>query len=205
MKIIIADDHTIVREGLKLLLSSRSNAEVVGETGEMTQLKALANTKRPDLILLDCNMPGGEAAETIVSLRASSPETRLIVLTAEHSGVTLRALVRAGADAVLLKDSSAQTLLSAIDRVMAGESVLDPAVCARIGELDFDVTPRELQVLRLIAEGWTNPSIAERFSVSVRTIDKHRENIQRKLDVTNAVQLINKARSLGLLGEPLPL
>lgn len=205
MKIIIADDHTIVREGLKLLLSSRRDAEVVGEAGEMTQLKALASAMRPDLILLDCNMPGGEAAETIVSLRASSPETRLIVLTAEHSGVTLRALVRAGADAVLLKDSSAQTLLSAIDRVIAGESVLDPAVCARIGELDFDVTPRELQVLRLIAEGWTNPSIAERFSVSVRTIDKHRENIQRKLDVTNAVQLINKARSLGLLGEPLPL
>lgn len=202
MRIIIADDHTIVRDGLKLLLSRDSTLDIVAEAGEMATLKALVERHRPDLVLLDCNMPGGTSVETLTHLKKHHPATRVLVLTAERSGTLLRHMVEGGADGVLLKDSSGAAMLEAIRRVATGGKVIAPEVRARIDDVDFHLTAREFQVTHLICEGWTNAAIAARFAVSVRTVDKHRENIFRKLDVVNAVQLVNKVKELGLFDEP---
>jgi DNA-binding NarL/FixJ family response regulator len=200
MRIIIADDHTIVRDGLKLLLGVRPDWQVVAETGEMRMVKTLAARHRPDLVILDCNMPGGHCGDTLAHLKRHHPAARVLILTAERSGAVLRHLAESGADGIVLKEGSGEALLAALDRVAAGATVVADEVRALIDDADFQITAREFQVLHLICEGWTNAAIADRFSLSVRTVDKHRENILRKMDVTNVVQLVNKTKQLGLLG-----
>lgn len=200
MRIIIADDHTIVRDGLKLLLASAPEYQIVAETGEMMMLKTLTGKHLPDMVILDCNMPGGNCGETLDHIKRNHPQTRVLVLTAERSGAVLRHLAETGADGIMLKEGTGEELLAAIRKVAAGGKVIAPDVKALIDDVDFQITAREFQVLHLICEGWTNAAIAGRFGISVRTIDKHRENILRKMDVTNVVQLINKTKQLGLFG-----
>lgn len=199
MRMILADDHVIVRDGLKLMLAACPDWRVVAETGEMRRVKALVGEHLPDLVVLDCNMPGGECGETLSHIKRTTPATRVLILTAERSGAVLKHLAAAGADGIMLKEGSGELLLDAIRRVAAGQTVIGREVQALIDDGEVQLTPREFQVLRLICDGWTNAAIADRFSLSVRTVDKHRENILRKMDVTNAVQLINKTKQLGLL------
>jgi len=198
MRIIIADDHRIFRDGLKLLLACCPGYEIVAETGEAASLKELARRLAPDLILMDYNMPGGDSGAVLAYLKQRHPDTRVLMLTAERSGVLLKHLEDAGADGILLKEGSGEAMLAAIRRVAEGIKVIPDEVRERIDAVDSDLTPREFQVLHLICAGWANSAIAERFSLSPRTVDKHRENILRKLGVNNVVQLINKAKALGL-------
>ena len=200
MRIIVADDHIIVRDGLKLLLATSAEYQIVAETGEMMMLKALTAKHQPDLVILDCNMPGGNCGETLAHIKRNHPQIRVLVLTAERSGAVLKHLVEIGANGILLKEGSGEELLAAIRKVSAGATVIAKDVQALIDDVDVQITAREFQVLHLICEGWTNAAIAARFAISVRTIDKHRENILRKMDVSNVVQLINKAKQLGLVG-----
>jgi len=198
VRIIIADDHTIFRDGLKLLLGCAPDFQVMAETGTSADLKTLVRDHQPDVLVMDYNMPGGDSGEVLAWLKQRYPALRILVLTAERSGTLLRHLQDCGADGILLKEGSGEALLAAIRRVAAGEAVIPEAVQTRIGQAETVLTPREFQVLHLICQGWANSAIAEHFSLSARTVDKHRENLQRKLEVGNAVQLINKARELGL-------
>lgn len=204
MRIIIADDHAIFRDGLKLLLAAGAGFEVVAETGSAAEVKELVRRLAPDLVLLDYNMPGGDGGEVLAYLKRRHPDIRVVVLTAERAGALLRHLVEAGADGVLLKEGSGEAMLAAIRRVAAGERVIPETVQARIEASDPGLTPREFQVLRLVCEGWSNAAIAERFALSTRTVDKHRENILRKLAAGNVVQLINRVRELRLFDGTLP-
>ncbi|GAB4057569.1 response regulator transcription factor [Uliginosibacterium sediminicola] len=200
MRIIIADDHLIFREGLKLLLASSTDYQLVAEAADAAALKPLIAQHQPDLLIMDYLMPGADSGAVLGYLRQRYPALRIIVLTAERSGSLLRNLLDAGADAILLKEGSSADMLDAIRRVSQGQRYLPERVQALIDDAAVHLTARELQVIKLICAGWSNAAIAESFSLSPRTVDKHRENILRKLGVSNAVQLINKARSLGLLG-----
>ena len=177
---------------------------VVAETGTSADLKHLVRECQPDLLVMDYNMPGGDSGEVLAWLKQRHPELRILVLTAERSGALLKHLADCGADGLLLKEGSGEALLAAIRQVAAGQKVLPNSVQERIDEVATPLTAREFQVLHLICQGWANSAIAEHFSLSPRTVDKHRENLQRKLGVSNVVQLINKARSLGLFDEPTP-
>lgn len=198
MRIIIADDHTLFRDGLKMLLAATPGFAVVAETGDAPSLKALVREQKPDLVLLDYNMPGGDSGEVLAYLKQRHPEVRVVILTAERSGTLLRHLAGIGADGILLKEGSAAEMLAAIQAVARGRRVIPDGVRAMIEEASPGLTSREFQVLHLICEGWSNARIAERFALSTRTVDKHRENIARKLGVSNAVQLVNKAKELKL-------
>lgn len=201
MRIIIADDHVIFRDGLKLLLATLPGFEVVAETSDAASLKALVASHQPGLVIMDYNMPGGEAGAVLAYLKQRHAGLRVIVLTAERAGALLAHLASVGADGILLKEGSGSEMIAAIRRIVEGERYLPENVRARIAEAQVQLTARELQVLKLVCAGWANSAIAEQFSLSPRTVDKHRENILRKLGVSNVVQLINKAREQGLLGE----
>jgi DNA-binding NarL/FixJ family response regulator len=198
MRAIIADDHIIFRDGLKLLLAQCPDCRIVAETGDAAGLKALVAEHQPDLVIMDYNMPGGDAGEALAFLKRRYPALRMVVLTAERSGALLKHLADAGADGLLLKEGSAEEMLAAIRKVAAGGKVIPGNVQARIDASDCQLTAREFQVLHLICAGWANSAIAERFNLSARTVDKHRENLLRKLGVNNVVQLLHKAKELQL-------
>lgn len=202
MRIIIADDHAIFRDGLKLLLATRPQIQLVGEAADAGQLKELVAAHQPELLLMDYNMPGGDSGAVLAYLKQRYPALRIVVLTAERAGPLLKHLLDAGADGLLLKEGSGSALLAAIDRVAAGERVVPDNVRGLIEDSQLALTSREFQVLHLICEGWTNSAIAEHFSLSPRTVDKHRENILRKLEVNNVIQLVNKAKELKLFTSP---
>jgi DNA-binding NarL/FixJ family response regulator len=203
MRIIIADDHMIFREGLKLLLGQCPGCRVVAEAGEAATLKTLVREHQPDLVIMDYNMPGGDVGEVLAYLKQRYEGVKVLMLTAERSGALLKHLAEIGADGILLKEGGAEALLRAVRDVAAGKRVIPDNVQVRIDETDFKLTAREFQVLHLICSGWSNTAIAERFALSARTVDKHRENILRKLGVNNVVQLIHKAKALELF-ESLP-
>ncbi|BBL74216.1 response regulator [Methylomagnum ishizawai] len=203
MRIIIADDHMIFRAGLKLLLGQCPDYRIVAETGTAETLKALVREHGPELLILDYNMPGGNVGETLAYLKQRHPELRVLMLTAERSGALLKHLAGLGADGIFLKEGTAEALLAAVRTVGGGGRLIPDNVRERIDQADLNLTAREFQVLHLICAGWANPAIAERFSLSTRTVDKHRENILRKLGVNNVVQLIRKVEALGLF-ESLP-
>lgn len=202
MRIIIADDHTIFRDGLKLLLAQCPGYQVVAETGDAGALQALVQQHRPDLLIMDYNMPGGDSGAVLAYLKQRHAGLRVLVLTAERSGALLKHLADAGADGILLKEGSAEAMLAAVRAVAGGATVIPENVRAKIEETAIQLSEREFQVLHLICAGLANTAIAERFALSVRTVDKHRENLLRKLGVNNVVQLINKAQELQLFEAP---
>ncbi|WP_374355251.1 response regulator [Chitinimonas sp.] len=198
MRLIIADDHVIFREGLKLLLS-HAGYTVVAEAGDAGSLRELVREHGPELVILDYHMPGNDSAAVLAYLKQRYPELKVIMLTAAQSGTLLKQLADAGADGVLLKEGSATLLLDALRRVLAGERVIAKAATERIKDATVALTAREFQILHLICAGESSTAIAERLTLSPRTVEKHRENLFRKLEVNNVAQLINKAETLNLL------
>jgi len=196
--LLLADDHTLFREGLKLLLGTMPGVRIVAETGVLTELKALVQQHQPDLLLLDYHMPGGDTAALAMYLRQRHPAMRLVMLTGANSPWVLRQLVDLGADAVLLKELDARTLQTSLADVLAGRQVLPPEVKALIGQHDVDLTRREMQILKLVYDGLSNAGIADLLSLSPKTVDKHRENLMRKMGVSSAAQLIRKVHEMQL-------
>lgn len=196
--LLLADDHTLFREGLKLLLGTMPGVRIVAETGVLTELKALVQHHQPDLLLLDYHMPGGDTAALAMYLRQRHPAMRLVMLTGATSPWVLRQLVDLGADAVLLKELDARTLQTSLADVLAGRQVLPPEVKALIGQHDVDLTRREMQILKLVYDGLSNAGIADLLSLSPKTVDKHRENLMRKMGVSSAAQLIRKVHEMQL-------
>jgi DNA-binding NarL/FixJ family response regulator len=210
-RILIADDHTIMREGLRSLLEAQNDLEVVGAVDNGRDAVRLAALVEPDLVLMDLAMPQMDGMSAIRELRrrASDTKIKILVLTMHKTEEHIRAALQAGANGYVLKEASRAELLMAIQSVMAGKTFISPAVAERIvtGYLDRDrnrgagevrplsdtLTAREKQVLKLVAEGRRNRDIAEYLFVSVKTVEKHRANLMGKLNLHNTAALTSFA------------
>lgn len=196
-RLLLADDHVIFRDGLKMLLHSQPGWQVVGEAGAVDAVLPLVQALNPALVLLDFHMPGGDVHALIRHLKQRDAQLKLVLLTGSGSGVVLQQADLAGADGVLLKEGSSAELMAHLAAVMAGQRVRPPEVQARMAEVQVQLTPRELQIARLVCEGRSNAEIGPLLHLSPKTVDKHRENLMRKLQTSNVAQLMRKLQTLG--------
>jgi DNA-binding NarL/FixJ family response regulator len=210
MRVLLADDHTLVRAGLRKLLESMSGISVVGEAGDGLALLALAEKLQPNLVLMDIAMPGLNGLEATGRLVKAMPGVRVMILSMHQNEEYVRRALRHGAVAYMLKDSAPMELELAISAVLRGETYLSPAVSKgvlddyvqRLREDDHpaeQLTPRQREVLQLIAEGLSTKDIARRLSLSVKTVETHRTTLMRQLDVHEVTGLVRHAMKLGLV------
>jgi DNA-binding NarL/FixJ family response regulator len=211
--ILIADDHPLFRFGLRALLDAEEGMTVTGEATSGTEAVAMASSLQPDVILMDINMPELNGLEATRSILASNPDANILVLTMFDDD-TVFAAIRAGARGYLLKGSEGEETLRAIRAVSSGEAIFSPNIAERLMQhfakepqatsaaLPFpDLTPRELEVLNLIAQGLTNNAIAEKLVISPKTVRNQVSTIFSKLEVSNRAEAIVRAREAGL-GQP---
>jgi two-component system, NarL family, response regulator NreC len=204
IRIVLADDHAVVRSGLRMLLDSESGFEVVAEASDVESARRYVRGHHPQVLVLDLNMPGGSSLQAIPEIRAESPETQIVVLTMQKEPAFAREALGAGALGYVLKEAADVELVEAITRAAAGESYLNPRLGARMaaepppGPPD-DLSPREVDVLRLIALGHTNAEIGEQLYLSVRTVETHRAHIQQKLRLSSRAELVGYAIERGLI------
>jgi two-component system, NarL family, response regulator NreC len=200
VKVIIADDHAVVRSGLRMLLEAEDGLHVVAEAGTVPDAMRMVRAHRPGVAVLDLNMPGGSILEAIPQLRESTPETAIVVLTMQDDPAFARQALQSGALGFVLKEAADEELLQAVRLAALGETYLNPKLGARIaaappepsGPPD-DLSERELDVLRLIALGHTNAEIGEQLYLSVRTVETHRAHIQQKTRKTTRAELVRYA------------
>jgi two-component system response regulator NreC len=203
IRIVLADDHAVVRRGLRLVLEGEPGLEVVAEAADVDGARRYVNGHHPDVLVLDLNMPGGSSLEAIPVIRAQSPETQIVVLTMQDEPEYARDALAGGAVGYVLKESAEAELVEAVRRAAIGEGYLNPRLGARVaseppGPPD-DLSERELDVLRLIALGHTNAEIAAQLYLSIRTIETHRAHIQQKLRVDSRSELVRYALERGLV------
>lgn len=210
-RVIIADNHAMFREGLRALLTTNEKLEIIAEAEDGRAAIQQSLTLEPDLILMDLTMPHTNGTDAIGPIKSRLPHTKIIVLTIHNSEEHIQATLRAGADGYVLKDDSHEDLVKAINSVLAGKTYLSPGICNDVisGYLDktttgnsqsswSTLTKRERELVKLIAEGMKNKEIANYLSISIKTVEKHRSNIMRKLDLHNASSLTAFAISNGL-------
>jgi two-component system response regulator NreC len=209
--IVLADDHHVVRQGLKTLLEIEPDFSVIGETADGLAVPNLVDDLQPDVLVVDLIMPGLNGLDIIQQVAQRSTHTRIVVLSMHANEAYVSEALRNGAAAYVLKGSSAADLVQAVREVMAGQRYLSPPLSKQdIGayeqktkdtQLDayHTLTPREKEVLLLVAEGHTSSEIAARLSISSRTVETHRRNLMRKLDLQSQVDLIRYALRRGLL------
>ena len=196
ISIVLADDHRMVRSALRALLGAHKDLEVVSEAGDAAQALAAVVEQRPAVLVLDLNMPGEPTAlDAIPAIRLASPETAIVILTMQSDAGFARRTLELGATAYVLKDSAHTELVDAVEHAAAGETYVTSKVAGAAsapdpGERTDSLTPRELEVLRLIALGHTNTEIAARLLLSVRTVESHRAHIQKKLGRTSRAELV---------------
>ena len=205
IRVLLADDHTILRDGIRALLEKEADMQVIGEAEDGFAAVKLATQLEPDVVVLDIAMPRLNGLEATRQIRRSLPRTRVLVLTMHDDEEYIRQVLAAGALGYVLKDAAARDLLGAIRAVARGEAVLSPAITRlviedylRCGDIqpakgENILTPREREVLQLIAEGYTNKQIAEILCLSVKTIQAHRANLMQKLDLHDRGELIKYA------------
>jgi two-component system, NarL family, response regulator NreC len=208
ISIVLADDHAVVRRGLRLVLDAEADLEVLAEAGTTDDAVRLVKAHRPDVVVLDLNMPGSVASslDVLPTLAADAPGTRVVVLTMQEDPQYARTALAAGANAYVLKEGADTELVEAIRRAAAGEVYLNPRLGAKIaaappqpaGPPD-DLTERELEILRLIALGHTNTEIGAQLFLSVRTVESHRAHVQQKLRRTSRAELVRYALDHGLV------
>jgi len=205
IRLILADDHKMFREGVARLLAEADGLQLVGEAADGDEALKLAEAAAPDLALIDLTMPGPGAAAIIDALAKQAPPVRTIILTMHNEAPVAVQMVRAGAKGFVLKDAAFQELLDAIDQVTAGGSYMSPSLGASLAARGADqpTTPalsgREQEVLKMIAAGDTNRRIASRLGVSVKTVETHRANLMQKLGVRGAAELVRVAVEQGVL------
>lgn len=209
IRILIADDHAIVREGLRALIEAKPDMELIGEAEDGDAAVTLTNSLKPDVLLLDLVMPRMDGVEAIREIIGQNPQVRILVFTSFGNDANVFSAIRAGALGFLLKDSSPQALIDAIRHVYRGESSLHPAIARKLinayrqspGSLphQMSLTQREVVVLKLIAKGLTNEMIAERLVISERTVSGHVASILDKLHVNNRTQAALYAINEGLV------
>jgi len=207
IKLVLADDHHVVRRALRLWLESEKNVEVIAEAGDVPT--AIRHVKRhlPHVLLLDLRMPNGSSIEAIRSLRQEVPETQIVVATIEESPLFARQALDAGAIGYVLKDNADTELQAAVRCAARGEEYVSPCVAARLEGLqraaqDDGLSPRETDILRLIALGLTSAEISGRLHLSRRTVESHRRRIHHKLGLGKRSELVRYALARHLIGDP---
>jgi two-component system response regulator NreC len=200
--IVIADDHAVVRQGLRLLLEAEDDLEVVGEASDLAQTRSVLGELCPAVLVLDLHMGRDLSLSTLTELRAASPATAVVILTMEDDPAFVAPAWSAGAAGYVLKEASRADLVRAVRTVGAGGRYLDPAIGGlALGGTDHGaLTERELEVLRLVALGHTNAEIARQMYISPRTVETHRANLQSKLGTGGRPELVRYALEHGVIG-----
>ncbi len=206
IRIVLADDHLVVRRGLRLVLESEPGFEVTAEAATVEETLRKTRAIRPDVLVLDLNLGRESSLETIPQLREDSPDTAIVVLTMQSEPAFARQALQAGAAAYVLKEAADDELVHAVQAAAHGETYLNPQLGARLAAEPpaptappDDLTDREVEVLRMIALGNTNSEIAATLFLSVRTVESHRAHIQRKLGRTTRAELVRYALDRGLV------
>lgn len=203
VSVVLADDHVIVRDGIRMVLESEEDIRVVAEAGTAEDAARYVLGHKPSILVLDLNMPGDPSLEVIPKVLEVSPETKIIVLTMQSEPAFVRTALQAGASGYVVKHSAAKELVDAIRTALAGETYLNPTLGAKLAAAPAtdsppdELTPREIEVLGLLAQGFMNPEVAEQLVLSVRTVETHRANIQRKTGVSSRAELIAYAKQNG--------
>jgi DNA-binding NarL/FixJ family response regulator len=203
--VLVVDDHVIVRQGLRGMLAAEPDLDVVGEAGSGPEAVAMVGAHAPDVVLMDLRMPGGDGVAATTAITAKHPTTRVVVLTTYDTDADILRAVEAGAAGYLLKDCSQAELTSAIRAAARGETVLTPSVATRLvnrmrGPVPESLSPREVQVLALVAVGRTNAEIGRELHISEATVKTHLLRTFSKLDVSDRTAAVTIARDRGLLG-----
>ncbi|HWO48941.1 MAG TPA: response regulator transcription factor [Solirubrobacterales bacterium] len=195
--IVLADDHELVRAGIRKILEDEAGFEVVAEAGDAEAAARYVLGHKPSVLILDLSMPGLPSLEALPKVFEASPDTKVVVLTMQNEPAFARTSLQGGAKGYVIKHSAASELVTAIHAVVAGGTYINPELGARLaaepdkpeGPPD-ELTPREVEVLGLLALGYVNPEIAEKLVLSVRTVETHRANIQRKTGLSTRAELI---------------
>lgn len=212
IRLMLADDHVVVRSGLRMLLQAREEIEIVGEAENGREAIEKVKVLRPDVILMDIQMPDINGIDATKRIKEVAPETSVLALTMHEDDHYFFEMLHAGASGYVPKRAAPDELVKAIQSVNRGEVFLYPSLQKRLVQdylkraeagdhlmVQDDLTPRELEVLTLIAEGMTNPEIADQLVISVKTVDRHRENIMRKLNLHSRIDLVKYAIKMGLI------
>ena len=204
IRVVIADDHAVVRRGLRQLLDAEAGFEVVAEAADLESARRYVRGQHPDVLVLDLNLPDGLSLGAIPELRAECPDTQIVVLTMQSEPAYARQALAAGALGYVLKEAAESELVEALRRAADGDPYLNPRLGASVAvEVESDrpngLSERELEVLRMIALGNTNAEIAEALYVSVRTVETHRAHIQQKLRLRTRSELVRYALDHGLI------
>jgi len=207
IRILLADDHSMVRQGFRRILETQPDIEIVGEASDGREAVALVQQLKPDVVVMDVAMPGLNGIEATRRISEISPRTRVLALSMHKDGVYVREILRAGARGYLLKDAFDADLIAAVRAVARGEGYIAPAVADSVladyrqqvsDPIDL-LTSREREVLQLIAEGKTNKEIAAHLNLSVYTVDAHRGRIMEKLNLHSTGELVRFALRKGLI------
>lgn len=200
MRIVLADDHEVVRSGLRMVLDAEDRFEVVAEAGDVDSAARYVRGHKPDVLVLDLNMPEGPSLPAIPDILESSPGTQIVVLTMQEDPAFAREALRAGARGYILKHAAGSELIQAVRAAAEGGTYLNPALGAKLaaeppkpGGPPNGLTDREVDVLRLIALGHTNSEIGQQLYLSVRTVETHRAHIQQKLGLSSRAELVRYA------------
>jgi two-component system response regulator NreC len=210
IRVLIVDDHAVVRSGLRHVLNAEEGIEVVGEAGDAQQAVFEARAQKPDVVLMDVVMPGKSGIETIPDVLKDAPETKVLMLSMQDDPRYVREAFAAGATGYILKEAADTDVVAAVREVAAGGRYVHPSLGARMVAVDAQerkraesdpLSDRERDVLRLLALGHTNQEISAQLYISVRTAETHRAHIMQKLRLTTRAQLVRYALGEGLLGD----
>jgi two-component system response regulator NreC len=210
-RILLAEDHGTVREGIKLLVNAQPDMEVVGEAGDGAAVLEEAERLHPDMVVMDISMPEMNGLLATKRLRRMCPDVKILTLTRHTDDGYLQQLIKAGVNGYVLKQSAPSELINAIRAVNEGKSYIDPALATKVmggfvgrsvslrGESGNAVTDREIEVLRLIAWGYSNKEIAQQLDISVKTVEAHKTNTMRKLGMNSRIDIVRYAILRGWL------
>lgn len=212
IRALICDDHMMVRQGVRMVLQSEPDIELVGEAGTGEEAVALAAELKPDVVIMDLSLPDISGIDATRRIKEAVPATRVIALTMHEEEPYVLEVLKAGADGYIVKRSAAADLVNAIRQVIQGQAVLDPVVTRAVvsgyvtrpapttaAREDIPLTPRELEILVLVAEGNTNAEIAKKLYISEKTVQTHRSNMLDKLGIHDRTELVRYAIRLGLI------
>jgi two-component system response regulator NreC len=204
LSIVLADDHTVVRSALRMLLEAEQDIEVVAEAGTAEDALRYVRGHRPSVLILDLDMPGRPSLEVVPEIIEASPETGVVILTMRSEPEFARQALQAGVRGYVLKEAADAELVQAVRSASAGETYLQPALGVKLAtasdEKSGGLSERELGILELIALGHTNAEIADQLFLSIRTVESHRANIQSKLDLGSRAELVRYALDHGIIG-----